>query len=52
MKGLKAHPVPWVYAVDVSNLAVWLASDEARLHHRRRVAHRRRRHGPYEVPRG
>lgn len=30
MKGLNALPVPWVEAVDASNAALWLASDEAR----------------------
>lgn len=30
MKGLNALPVPWIEDIDVSNAALWLASDEAR----------------------
>lgn len=30
MKGLNALPVPWIESIDVSNAALWLASDEAR----------------------
>ncbi|BBG03514.1 MULTISPECIES: mycofactocin-coupled SDR family oxidoreductase [Pseudonocardia] len=30
MKSLNALPVPWVESIDVSNAALWLASDEAR----------------------
>lgn len=30
MKGLNALPIPWIEDVDVSNAALWLASDEAR----------------------
>ena len=30
MKNLNALPVPWIEDVDVSNAALWLASEEAR----------------------
>jgi (+)-trans-carveol dehydrogenase len=29
-QALQVLPIPWVHSVDVSNAALWLASDEAR----------------------
>ena len=40
-------PIPWVEPVDISNAVLFLASDEAPLHHRRHPARRRRQ--PPEV---